>query len=275
MSARAATHVAFVIPNLDLAPAAPGNIQPRRTLLRATPERDDDRHVRQRLRVELQCLAAGVSTPSPQRSDCQLQLHACSHDLDVSRRRTTSTSSSASTPTSMSATESCFRPTTSCLSGDRSPAPCKGSWPGGRSTASRTGEPACRSTVTNATTRSQHQRGQRSAQRGRRRDARRSRASANGSTSQRFRAADQHHRQRPPQHPSRPAAARLDLSFFKDFALTGTSRSFRCAWSSITSPTHPTSRIRSPSIMHRASEPSTVPAIRRQGRYNLQPEYLF
>ena len=65
-------HVAFVVPNLNLAPAAPRCHPAAAHLLRATPRRDDDRHVCERLRVDLQRSAAGVSAAAPQWPDGRL-----------------------------------------------------------------------------------------------------------------------------------------------------------------------------------------------------------
>ena len=200
-------HVAFVVPNLDLAPAGPARMQPRRKLFRAAARRDDDRPVRERLRVDLQRDAAGVPAPAPQRPDDRLQLRARAHACGRSRRRTTSTSSSASTPTSTSGTGSSSRPTTRCRSGSRSPAPPKqmlAGWQVNGVAYWQSGLAVQRHQFDRAR---QHQRRQRSAGPGRRSEPRQPDRRAVVQRGGVRAAGDQHDRQRAAQRAPRSAAA--------------------------------------------------------------------
>ncbi len=215
-----ATRVAFVIPNLDLAPAAPGNIQPRRTYAAQLPNvttigmfaSDFDatydalqlvfqrRHLNG-LTVSSNYTLAHTVWTSPTPNDVNV-IERFDADFDVRHRIVFS--ANYELPFGRSFTGAMKM----VLAG----------WQVNGVASWRTGLPF---TVTNAATRSNTSTGQRSAQRGRRRDARRSQHRPMVRRRSVFGAADQHHRQRRPQHPSRPAATRSGRLVFQRLCAVG------------------------------------------------------
>ena len=215
-----ATRVAFVIPNLDLAPAAPGSIQPRRTYAAQLPNVTTIGMFASDFECDLRCLAARVSTPSPQRSHCQLKLHACAHGLDVAnaerRQRHRALRCRFRCPPPNRVFGQLRTAIRAIVHGRHENGSCRVAGQRRCVVANRLavhgdqcGHPK------------QHQRGQRSAQRGRRRDARRSQHRPMVQRRSVFGAADQHHRQRRPQHPSRPAATRSGRLVFQRLCAVG------------------------------------------------------
>ena len=206
-SARAAHNVAFVVPNIDLAPAGAGHDPAAAPLLRAAAERDDDRPVRERLRVDLQRDAAGVPAPASQRPDDQLQLHARAHEWtqptpkDVERHR--ALRRRLRRPPSLrllGQLRAAVRP----VAHRRRAGRCSAGWQINGVAYWQSGLPF---NVTNSHGARQHRRRQRSAEPGRRSEL------DNPTVAQWFniaafaRAADQHDRQRAAQRPARAAAA--------------------------------------------------------------------
>ena len=214
-----ATRVAFVIPNLDLAPAAPGNPQPRRTYAAQLPNvttigmfaSDFDatydalqlvfqrRHLNG-LTVSSNYTLAHTVWTSPTPNDVNV-IERFDADFDVRHRIVFSANYELPFGRSFTGV-------------------MKTVLAGWQATALRVanrlavhgdqcGHPK------------QHHRGQRSAQRGRRHDARRSQHRPMVQRRSVFGAAGQHHRQRRPQHPSRPAATRPGRLVFQRLCAVG------------------------------------------------------